>query len=171
MTSWQYRCTALLVPVVGLLVLYCAAAVLLEWGRHTAFGPGLVGAATPLLVLEAWVFARDHWRARLLHSLAFAAPACLLAVFLSASPYWCCHCDQSPGARALRNVEFVGDLLYFSALAALPAYALLVVLPRRSASPRESMAYMLATLSSLLATLLAVAPFFAMLYALKLVML
>ena len=165
--SWGFVLTAPLVSVTKWLLLWAAVEVSLSLGRHTRFGPGLLGATIPLLVLEAWVTARRHWRIRLLHTLGFAVPAGTLVSFLSALPGSCCMCDQSPWGRMLRNVEFLGDFLYFDAFATLPAFALLVVLRRRSPSSAEDAAYRRTTLSALLATLSATFAFGGTIHALK----
>jgi hypothetical protein len=67
----------------------------------------------------------------------------------------------------LRNVEFVGDVLYFSALATFPAFVLLVVLQRRTATVAETAAYARTALSALLATLSTTVVFGSTIYLLK----
>jgi hypothetical protein len=163
--SWRVAPAASAFAIAKWLVLWAAVEVALSLGRFTPFGTGLLGAVIPLLVLEAWLTTWRHWRARLFDTLAFAVPAGGLLSLFSVMPGSCCFCDQSPWARTQRNLEFVGDFLYFNALATLPALALLVVLRRRSSSPAEDAAYRQATFSALLSTLCSAAAFGGLFHA------
>ena len=165
--SWRFVLTAFAIPIAKWLLLWAAADAALSVGRYTPFGPGVLGAIIPLLALEAWVTTRRHWRTRLFHTLGFAVPAVALVSLFSAFPGSCCFCDQRPWARTLRTVDFLGDGLYFSALATLPAFALLIALRRRSSSSREDSAYTRTTVSALLATLCAAVSFGGTLHAVR----
>jgi hypothetical protein len=165
--SWGPLLSGLLVPAIKWLLLWGAALTALSLGPRTPLGSGLLGATVPLLVLEALSETRRRWRKRLLDTLGFAAPTCTLLVLWSVWPGSCCFCDQSPGARQLRNVEFVSDFLYFNALSVVPVFALFVVLRRRSAPVAEQTAYAQTAASALLATLSATVAFGGFIHLLK----
>ena len=159
--------SAVLSPAMNCLFIWFAIEASLALGRRTALGPGLLGATVPLLVLEAWVTARRHWRARLFCTLGVAVPMFSLLTFLTVFPSSCCMRDQSPSARALRDVEFIWDFVHCDALATLPVFALLAVLRRRSAPPAERRAYAVATQSGMLAVLLGAVTFGGLIYWLR----
>jgi heme A synthase len=151
--SGRFGLAAPFVSAAKWLVLWAAVEVALEWGHRTRFGAGLLGATVPLLVVEAWLTMRRRWRVRLLDTLAFAVPLGAFLALAAVVPSSCCFCDHSPWAKTLRNLEFIAEFLYFSAYATLPAFALLVVLWRRSRSGRERAAYSRTTVTALLAML------------------
>jgi hypothetical protein len=150
--SGRFGLAAPLVSAAKWLVLWAAVEVALGWGRHTRFGAGLLGATVPLLVVEAWLTTRRHWRVRLFDTLAFAVPlGAWLSFWVALSNLY--YSEQGPWERALDNLEFIAEFLYFSAYATLPAFALLVVLWRPSRSGREHGAYRRTTAAALLAIL------------------
>jgi hypothetical protein len=135
------------------------------YGRHTRFGPGLVGAIFPLLVLEAWVAKPQRWRIRFFHLAQVAVPTCLLLVLNSVTLGSCCICDHSPWARTLRVVEFIYGIFRGGALATLPGFALLVALRPRLSSSAERKAYVRTTQVAVLAVLLVAVMYGSFLWA------
>lgn len=149
-------------------LLWYAPDVLIYWGRKTCLGPGLVGMVFPLLGLEAWTLGRRHWRPRLLHSVSFAVPWCNLLVLGSLIPGSCCFCDNRPWARALRNVEFLADVLYGCSIATVPALVILIAFgPSQASSPHRT-AHRQATQSTTLTVLLLSTSLYSSLFLFKL---
>ncbi len=133
-------------------VLYATLQAALLWSPHTRLGPGVAGILFPLLTLDAWLSARGRWRMRALQSIAAAIPTCSLVVIVKLTPGTCCVCDQDPPARALRDYEFIADVLYCIAIALVPACLLLLVLRPRSSADMK--AYVLTSQVLVLVTLL-----------------
>lgn len=89
-------------------ILYAVVELSLWLGRRSPLGPGALGMTLPLLVLEARLSARRHWRIRVFHLLAALFPSASLIVLSNTMLSSCCFCDNSPGARAFRATEFLG---------------------------------------------------------------
>lgn len=163
--SGRFGLAAPLVSAAKWLVLWAAVKAALSWGWHTRFGAGLMGAAVPLLAVEAWFTTRRHWRTRLFDTLGFAVPlGAWLSLWAALSHLY--YSEQGPWERALDNLRFIAEFLYLSAYATLPAFALLIVLWRRSLSRRERAAYRRTTAAALLAILSCTVVFAAFLAAL-----
>ena len=92
---------------------------------------------------------------------------CTLLVFVVATPGLCCFCDQSPWGVTLRGVEFVGDFLYYNAIAILPAFLLLTLLGLQPMTIAERHAYTRTTFQAFLATLCVTVTFVGALFAVR----
>jgi hypothetical protein len=159
-----------LLPVLTWVALGYLANGLLSMGKHTVFGPGLIGAIFPILLGEAWLAGRSHWRTRLLNTLGFAIPAVTLAVSLSLLQGTCCFCDSRAGAEVLRGLETIGDFFLFNAIALCPAHALLAILWQersRLSSLREANAYRSAVAVAFMATSLSTLTYGGLFYLLE----
>jgi hypothetical protein len=119
-------CRTVLVPAAkwGLfgIAVYCAAEF------PTKLGMGQLGLLAPILILEARVHSKRHWKPRFMNHLAWFIPMHTLLIFVGAIPHFGCGGSHTPLQKLILIYEYEVEFLSENSWALAISFILLACL-------------------------------------------